>query len=147
MSDTRPWPLTAAVNKMEGARKVVNLSHSFQRFTSRQFHRSAVKRWRLCGCCMQLPRESLDLRYENYDKVFRRSIEHPQDYWAEQAEHIVWDKKWTKVLDNSKPPFTRWYASQFKFWCFLKLFDFLAFILNALVICNHGPPSPGECWG
>ena len=106
---------------MEGARKVVNLSHSFQRFTSRHFHRSAVKRWRLCGCCMQLPRESLDLRFENYDKVFRRSIEHPQDYWAEQAEHIVWDKKWTKVLDNSKPPFTRWYASQFKFWCFLKL--------------------------
>lgn len=95
---------------MDGAWKAVKLTHNFGRLASRQFHKSAVKRWRICGCCMQLPRESLDLRYEDYKKVFQRSIQHPEDFWAEQAENIVWDKKWTKVLDNSRPPFTKWYS-------------------------------------
>lgn len=95
---------------MEGARKVVKLTQNFRRLASRQFHVSAVNRWKLCGCCMQLPREHQELAYENYDRVFRRSIENPEDFWAEQAEHIVWDRKWTRVLDNSKPPYTKWFV-------------------------------------
>ena len=102
---------------MEGARKVVKLTQNFRRLASRQFHVSAVNRWKLCGCCMQLPREHQELAYENYDRVFRRSIENPEDFWAEQAEHIVWDRKWTRVLDNSKPPYTKWYVQEFFHLC------------------------------
>ena len=93
---------------MEGVRKTVILSQCFRHFTSRQLHTSKANRFRQCACLMQTPRERLELRYEDYNQVFRRSIENPEDFWAEQAEQIVWDKKWTRVLDNSKPPFTKW---------------------------------------
>ncbi|XP_071181901.1 acyl-CoA synthetase short-chain family member 3, mitochondrial-like isoform X2 [Mytilus edulis] len=45
-----------------------------------------------------------------YDDNFLRSINSPEDFWAEQAEQIVWHKKWDKVLDNSNPPFSRWFV-------------------------------------
>ncbi|KAK7098847.1 acyl-CoA synthetase short-chain family member 3, mitochondrial-like isoform X2 [Littorina saxatilis] len=45
-----------------------------------------------------------------YEEVFRRSIEQPDDFWAEAAEKLVWHKKWDQVLDNSNPPFTRWFV-------------------------------------
>ena len=96
---------------MEGAWKAVIFSQSFRRFASRQVHTSTVNRFRQCSCLMQLPRERLELRYEDYKTIFQRSIETPEEFWAEQAEHIVWDKKWTTVLDNSRPPFTKWYVS------------------------------------
>ncbi|KAK2189901.1 hypothetical protein NP493_94g02047 [Ridgeia piscesae] len=43
-----------------------------------------------------------------YEDAFRRSVENPEDFWAAAAEHLVWEKKWTKVLDDSNSPFTRW---------------------------------------
>jgi acetyl-CoA synthetase len=33
-----------------------------------------------------------------------------ESYWARQAEHISWRKKWTKVLDWSNPPFAKWFV-------------------------------------
>ena len=42
-----------------------------------------------------------------YEDAFRRSLENPEDFWAAAAEHLVWEKKWTKVLDDSNSPFTR----------------------------------------
>ena len=45
-----------------------------------------------------------------YDETFRRSIEEPEDFWTQAAEQLVWHKKWDKILDNSNPPFTKWYA-------------------------------------
>ncbi|KAL8618900.1 hypothetical protein ACOMHN_020319 [Nucella lapillus] len=46
----------------------------------------------------------------SYHEVFRRSVERPDDFWAEAAEKIVWTKKWDKILDNSNPPFTKWFV-------------------------------------
>ncbi len=45
-----------------------------------------------------------------FDKVYRRSLAAPEEFWAEAAEEIAWDKRWDKVLDDSTPPFTRWFA-------------------------------------
>ena len=44
-----------------------------------------------------------------YDEVYRRSIQDPMGFWAEAAEAIHWDKRWDRVLDDSNPPFYRWY--------------------------------------
>ena len=34
----------------------------------------------------------------------------PQAYWAEQARQLHWDQPFTTVLDDSNPPFYRWFA-------------------------------------
>ena len=44
-----------------------------------------------------------------YDEVFKRSIEDPNGFWGEAAEAISWYKKPTQVLDDSNPPFYRWF--------------------------------------
>jgi propionyl-CoA synthetase len=46
----------------------------------------------------------------NYNDVFAKSVENPEEFWAEAAEGIDWYQKWDKVLDDSNPPFYRWYA-------------------------------------
>lgn len=46
----------------------------------------------------------------SHQDVLRRSLEHPEEFWAEQAESIHWDRKWDKVLDSSQAPLYRWFA-------------------------------------
>ena len=46
----------------------------------------------------------------SYDQVYRRSIEDPQDFWGKIAESLHWYQKWDKVLDDSNPPFYRWFV-------------------------------------
>ncbi len=37
---------------------------------------------------------------EQYEAMYKRSVEDPEGFWAEQAEeHLYWHKKWDKVLD------------------------------------------------
>lgn len=43
-----------------------------------------------------------------YEEAFRRSIENPEEFWAEVGKCIDWFKPWDKVLDNSNEPFTKW---------------------------------------
>ena len=45
-----------------------------------------------------------------YADLYRRSIEDKEGFWAEAAEQISWDKTWDKVLDDSNPPFYRWFS-------------------------------------
>jgi len=44
-----------------------------------------------------------------YDELHRRSIAEPNDFWAEAAEALHWDRRWDQVLDDSRPPFYRWF--------------------------------------
>lgn len=45
-----------------------------------------------------------------YEEVCRQSIEDPEGFWGEIAEDIHWYKKWDTVLDDSNPPFYRWFV-------------------------------------
>ncbi|WP_148574510.1 propionyl-CoA synthetase [Nocardioides caldifontis] len=45
----------------------------------------------------------------SYRDVFDRSIADPEGFWAEQAALVDWIKKPSKVLDDSAPPFYRWF--------------------------------------
>ncbi len=48
----------------------------------------------------------------------RRSIEDPEGFWAEQAALIHWHKPFGRVLDYSRPPFTRWFVGGETNLCF-----------------------------
>lgn len=41
---------------------------------------------------------------------WERSIQNPEEYWAEKAKAIDWFKTWDKVLDDSNAPSYRWFA-------------------------------------
>ena len=45
-----------------------------------------------------------------YDEAYRRSLADPDGFWGEAAEHIHWFRRWDRVLDNDKPPFSRWFV-------------------------------------
>jgi propionyl-CoA synthetase len=45
-----------------------------------------------------------------YDEVYQNWLDDPQAFWAEAAEEIHWYKRWDTVLDDSKPPFYRWFV-------------------------------------
>ena len=44
-----------------------------------------------------------------YDQLHARSLSNPEGFWGEVAEDISWIKRWDKVLDDSNPPFYRWF--------------------------------------
>jgi propionyl-CoA synthetase len=43
------------------------------------------------------------------DEVYARSLEDPEGFWGEAAAAIDWVEAPTRVLDDSRSPFTRWY--------------------------------------
>jgi propionyl-CoA synthetase len=45
----------------------------------------------------------------SYNAVHRQSIENPEQFWGEIGEKLHWYKKWDKVLDDSNPPFYKWF--------------------------------------
>jgi propionyl-CoA synthetase len=45
-----------------------------------------------------------------YHEVHARSLEHPEEFWAEAAEQLYWYRKWDTVLDDSRTPFYRWFT-------------------------------------
>jgi propionyl-CoA synthetase len=45
-----------------------------------------------------------------YDDFYRRSIDERDAFWAEQARLIDWRTPFQQVCDDSRPPFTRWFA-------------------------------------
>ena len=45
-----------------------------------------------------------------YEDIYLRSLEDPEGFWAEAAEAIHWDRRWERVLDDSRKPFYRWFT-------------------------------------
>ncbi len=45
-----------------------------------------------------------------YEEMFRRSLADPNAFWGEAAEAIDWEKRWDRVLDDSRAPFYLWFA-------------------------------------
>ncbi len=46
----------------------------------------------------------------SYQDFHRRSIENREAFWAEEAKRIHWQKPFAKVLDYSRPPFSKWFV-------------------------------------
>ena len=45
---------------------------------------------------------------QKYEDSLRRSLEEPEEFWAEVGRCVTWTKPWDKVLDNTNEPFTKW---------------------------------------
>ncbi|MCL4133020.1 UNVERIFIED_CONTAM: hypothetical protein GTU68_042413 [Idotea baltica] len=47
---------------------------------------------------------------EDYQQTYKKSVEAPEEFWAEQAETFDWHKKWDSVLDwNFEDPDVNWF--------------------------------------
>ena len=46
---------------------------------------------------------------EDYRKVHRGSVNNFKEFWAGVASELEWFKPWSKILDDSQPPFYKWF--------------------------------------
>lgn len=46
----------------------------------------------------------------SYQDQYDRSMNDPEGYWGDAAKGIEWIKPWERVLDDSNPPFYRWFT-------------------------------------
>jgi propionyl-CoA synthetase len=46
----------------------------------------------------------------NYKSTYLKSIESPDEFWAEIAAELDWTRQWDRVLDDSNPPFYEWFS-------------------------------------
>ncbi len=50
--------------------------------------------------------------FEEYKTAYKKSIDSPEQFWAEFAENFTWQKKWDKVLDwNFEEPNIKWFLN------------------------------------
>jgi len=47
---------------------------------------------------------------QEYESMYQRSMEDPQGFWGEMAGELEWYRKWDRVLDDSDPPFFKWFV-------------------------------------
>lgn len=49
--------------------------------------------------------------FEEYQEVYKKSVEQPEEFWEEQAETFQWQKKWDQVLNwDFKEPDVNWFV-------------------------------------
>ena len=46
---------------------------------------------------------------EQYDAMYKESIENPDKFWGDIAETFTWKKKWDKVINWDEAPVARWF--------------------------------------
>jgi acetyl-CoA synthetase len=46
---------------------------------------------------------------DEYRRMYDKSVKDPEGFWAEQAQALVWSKKWNRVLEWN-PPFAKWFV-------------------------------------
>lgn len=50
--------------------------------------------------------------FDEYQETYKRSVEDPQGFWADVAEHFFWKRKWNNVLRwNFTDPDINWFES------------------------------------
>jgi propionyl-CoA synthetase len=52
----------------------------------------------------------LPAEMDDFNAFQKRSLSDKESFWKEQAALIDWFEPFTQVLDNSNPPFTKWYV-------------------------------------
>ena len=53
-----------------------------------------------------------------YEQTYRRSLDDPEGFWAEQAHAIDWIREPRRTLDRSSPPFVGWFPDATLNTCF-----------------------------
>ena len=60
--------------------------------------------------CKPIPAAAMRANLRDYATVYKRSIEDPQGFWAEQARELEWFARWDQVFDDSAAPFYQWFV-------------------------------------
>ena len=47
---------------------------------------------------------------QDYERVYKQSIEEPEIFWGNVAKELEWTQPWTQVLDASEAPFYKWFV-------------------------------------
>ena len=50
------------------------------------------------------------LPIDDYHKVHKTSVANYQQFWAGVAQELEWYKPWSRILDDSNPPFYKWFT-------------------------------------
>ncbi|WP_307659035.1 propionate--CoA ligase [Variovorax paradoxus] len=50
------------------------------------------------------------IQMSRYEEFYRQSVDAPEAFWAEQAKLIDWQTPAEQILDDSQPPFARWFV-------------------------------------
>lgn len=59
-----------------------------------------------------------DVHDSVYLDSYRRSINQPGDFWDKVGHLLDWHRPWNRVLDNSNPPFTKWFVGGYLNACY-----------------------------
>src|SRR6478672_5131920 len=51
----------------------------------------------------------VNLQGKALQELRTKSLENIEEFWAQQAENLIWNKKWDKILDWN-PPFAKWFT-------------------------------------
>ena len=60
---------------------------------------------------MIFDKQLIPSNFEEYKKLYKYSVDNPQQFWSDVADSFIWKKKWSKVLeyDFSEPKF-EWFV-------------------------------------
>ncbi|MQA29505.1 MAG: AMP-binding protein [Luteitalea sp.] len=53
-----------------------------------------------------------------YQSAYEHSLRDPDAFWGQAAEGITWFRRWDRVRDASRPPFTRWFPGAVMNTCY-----------------------------
>ena len=60
--------------------------------------------------CLEPFRQKAHIKsLEDYERIYRESVEQPEKFWAGIADELHWFKKWDKVLEW-KVPWAKWFV-------------------------------------
>ncbi|HET6717265.1 MAG TPA: AMP-binding protein, partial [Nitrososphaeraceae archaeon] len=54
----------------------------------------------------------INLQGKTLREMRDRALENIEEFWAQQANNLVWNRKWDKILDWN-PPFAKWFTGGF----------------------------------
>ncbi len=46
----------------------------------------------------------------DYERLYKKSVEEPEEFWSEIARELHWFKEWDRVLDESDAPVYKWFV-------------------------------------
>jgi acetyl-CoA synthetase len=48
--------------------------------------------------------------FASYDELYQWTLDNPEAFWTDMANQLEWFSPWEKVLDDSNPPFFKWFT-------------------------------------
>src|SRR5712671_3811313 len=70
---------------------------------------STLREQRVFECPDQFRQNAHIKSAEEYDRIYRESVEQPEKFWGGIASELHWFKKWDKVLEWNHP-WAKWFA-------------------------------------